>query len=265
MTNVRVADIMATMNQRYPIDSAEEWDSVGLVVGNVDAHVTKVLFAIDPVLEVVQEAVAIGANCIIAHHPLLLRGVNTVAGNTSKGQVIQALIKHDIALYTAHTNADVAWPGVSDAIAQALGVTVDQGVSLSATGIGRTGALSEPMTLADFVDLVGRVIGQTAGGIQVAGDREATVRRVAICGGAGDSLLAEVATLDVDVYVTSDLRHHVTQDFRQASDIALVNVSHWAAESMWLPQAAKLLVQDMGGNVEVTVSKVTTNPWSFSQ
>jgi dinuclear metal center YbgI/SA1388 family protein len=265
MTSLQVADVMRAMAARYPLATAEEWDSVGLVVGDLDVAVSRVLFTVDVTPDVVEEAIAIGAQMIIAHHPLLLRGVTSLATSDIKGRIVSMLIKHSIALYTAHTNADAAWPGVSDALAVQLGLDVATGVSLSGTGIGRVGSLSAPVTLREFAQRVSDKLPQTARAVNVTGDLDSIVSTVAVCGGAGDSLLDAVAGLEVDAYVTSDLRHHVAQEFALTSSCALIDVSHWAAEWLWLPQAAQLLHQDLGGNVDVDVSTLVTDPWTHSQ
>jgi dinuclear metal center YbgI/SA1388 family protein len=265
MTTLQVADVMRAMVARYPLESAEEWDSVGLVVGDLDAKVRRIVFTVDVTPDVVDEAIAIGAQMIIAHHPLLLRGVTSVATTGIKGRIVSKLIKHGIALYTAHTNADVAWPGVSDAICAELSLEVAAGVSLSGTGIGRLGTLPEPVALREFAQMISLKLPETARAIHVAGDLDAIVSRVAVCGGAGDSLLDAVAVLEVDVYVTSDLRYHVAQEFALTSTCALIDVSHWAAEWLWLPQAAQLLHEDLSGNVDVSVSTLITDPWTHSQ
>ncbi|NDZ92010.1 Nif3-like dinuclear metal center hexameric protein, partial [Streptomyces sp. SID10115] len=108
----------------WPADLAESWDAVGTVCGDPDAEVSRVLFAVDPVQEIAEEAVALGAQLLVTHHPLYLRGTTTVAASTFKGRVVHDLIKHDVALHVAHTNADRADPGVSDALAGALDLRV---------------------------------------------------------------------------------------------------------------------------------------------
>ena len=265
MRSLRVADVMRAMVERYPLETAEAWDSVGLVVGDIHAEVARIMLTVDVTPEVVQEAIATGADMIIAHHPLLLRGVTSVATSGTKGRILSTLIKNDIALYTAHTNADVAWPGVSDAIANAFGLVVQPEVSLSGSGIGRVATLPVAVTLREFAQIVSSKLPQTARPVNVSGNLDELVSTVAVCGGAGDSLLDAVAALDVDVYVTSDLRHHMAQEFVLTSKCALVDVSHWAAEWLWLPQAAELLKQDLGGNVVVDVSTLVTDPWTHSQ
>lgn len=117
-----VADVVAWIERRYPPDLAESWDAVGLVCGHPAAVVTRILVTVDVTQAVVDEAVATGTNFILAHHPLLLAGVNSVAATDNKGRILHQLIEAGCALMTAHTNADAGADGVSDALAAALGV-----------------------------------------------------------------------------------------------------------------------------------------------
>ncbi|MGX1805123.1 Nif3-like dinuclear metal center hexameric protein [Nocardia sp. NPDC055321] len=115
---------MAALDAAYPPRLAESWDSVGLVSGDPADAVSRVLFAVDATAAVVDQAIAWGAQALVVHHPLLLRGVDTVAASTPKGALVHRLIRAGCALFTAHTNADSADPGVSDALAAAVGVRV---------------------------------------------------------------------------------------------------------------------------------------------
>lgn len=120
---VTLAEIMAVLDAAYPPALAESWDSVGLVCGDPAETVSAVLIGVDATAGVVDEAIGAGAQLLLAHHPLLLRGVDTVGAHTPKGALIHKLIRAQCALFTAHTNADSADPGVSDALAGALGLT----------------------------------------------------------------------------------------------------------------------------------------------
>jgi putative NIF3 family GTP cyclohydrolase 1 type 2 len=136
----------------------------------------------------------------------------------------------------------------------------------SGRGGGRIGDLAEPITLADFADVVAATLPTTAQGVRAAGDPRTVIRRVAICGGSGDSMLGAANAAKADVYLTSDLRHHRASEHLEAGGCALVDVAHWAAEWMWLPQAARLLEQDAaaaGYSVGTTVSTTVTDPWTF--
>ncbi|MFB9383292.1 Nif3-like dinuclear metal center hexameric protein [Pseudonocardia petroleophila] len=120
-----VADVVAALEAAYPPRLAADWDAVGLVCGDPSEPVTRVLFAVDPVPETVAEAAEIGAQLLVTHHPLLLKGVHGVGADTPKGALVHRLVRGGTALFTAHTNADSADPGVSDALAAALGLTVE--------------------------------------------------------------------------------------------------------------------------------------------
>jgi dinuclear metal center YbgI/SA1388 family protein len=155
------------------------------------------------------------------------------------------------ALLTAHPYETVAYQVIE--LASTADVTV---------GHGRIGSVA-PTTLRDFAASVAAALPTTAAGIRVGGDLDAPVRRVALCGGAGASFLADVAHTDADVYVTSDLGHHTAGEFLEAGGAALIDVPHWAAESTWLPVVARRLREALGGTVDVVVSEVVTDPWTL--
>jgi dinuclear metal center YbgI/SA1388 family protein len=214
----------------------------------------------------VDEALENEVQLVVAHHPLLLRGVHGVPASTPKGSLVHRLIRAGAGLYCAHTNADSASPGVSDALAEALGLTVvgpldpnEDGV----TGIGRIGELPEPEPFGVFVERVAAALPSAAAGVRGAGDPDRPVRVVAVSGGAGDAYLGTVAKLGVDAYVTADLRHHPASEHLALGEVpALVDVAHWASEWPWCEQAAAILRDAFGGNVNVTVSTRRTDPWT---
>ncbi len=121
--NVTVADVRRVLDAAYPPELAEEWDKVGLICGDPGEAVSRVAVALDCTDEVADAAVAAGAQMLVVHHPLLLRGVSSVAADTPKGRILHKLIRGGVALFAAHTNADSARPGVNDRLAEILGVT----------------------------------------------------------------------------------------------------------------------------------------------
>lgn len=266
---ITVGQVVRMLERRYPPEFAADWDAVGLACGDPHATVTRVLFAVDPVQAVVDEALLLQADLIVTHHPLLLRGVHSVAAVTHKGSVLHALITHGIALFSAHTNADHADPGVSDALADALGVIdtrplVPEGDD-SRVGTGRVGRLDETLTFSALVDRVADRLPATAQGVRAAGDPDRLVETIAVCGGSGDAFLGDAARV-ADVYITSDLRHHRAQDHLVDGGCALIDVAHWASEWPWLPVAADALRRDVeadGSTVEVHVSTLVTDPWTL--
>ena len=369
--SARLADVIAILDGAYPPGLAQDWDSVGLVCGDPDEPVDSVTVAVDATAEVVETVGERGL--LIAHHPLLLRGVDTVAASTAKGALIHRLIRSGAALFTAHTNADAADPGVSDALAQTLGLRVESVLDPLATaahldkwvvfvpgehagalraalfaagageigdyshcswsvagtgqflagrgaspaigstgsleqvsedrvevvapaalrpavlaalrsahpyeepafdvlslaplpagvGIGRIGTLDRPQRFADFVAAVSAALPQTTWGVRASGSADAPVSRVAVCGGAGDSLLDAATAAGVQAYVTADLRHHPADEQRRRSDMGLVDVAHWASEYPWCEQAAGLLRSHFGPALPIAVCPVRTDPWNI--
>ncbi|GAA4921693.1 Nif3-like dinuclear metal center hexameric protein [Streptomyces coeruleoprunus] len=260
----RLSEVLAELDALWPPERAEQWDAVGTVCGDPDAEIDRVLFAVDPVQEIADEAIELGAQLIVTHHPLYLRGTTTVAASHFKGRVVHTLIKHDIALHVAHTNADTADPGVSDALAGALDLRV-VGPLVPENGLGRICELDTPETLREFAERAAKRLPATAQGIRVAGDLDATVRRVAVSGGSGDSLFDAVRAAGVDAFLTADLRHHPASEATQHSPLGLVDAAHWATEWPWCEQAAAQLdaVSDRHGwNLRVHVSTTVTDPWA---
>jgi dinuclear metal center YbgI/SA1388 family protein len=265
---VKLADVIAVLESAYPPKTAEKWDAVGLVCGDPQEEVTRVLVCVDPTSSTVDEAVERGAQFVLAHHPLLLKGVNGVPADDPKGALVHKLIRNGAALYCAHTNADSALPGVSDALAKAIGLTVTGPLDAApadlpdGTGSGRVGELAEPEPLRTFAQRVADALPATVQGVRAAGDPERLIKRVAVCGGAGDSFLNTVKRAGVDAYVTADLRHHPASEHIESGGPALVDVAHWASEWPWCEQAAEILRKAFGGRVEVLVSTRRTDPWT---
>lgn len=143
-----VGTITGWLETRYPQRLAESWDRVGLQVGDPDAEVTRVLFAVDPTDAVVAEARELGAQLIVTHHPLMLRGVHYIRRDEPKGRVVMSLVESGIAHYAAHTNADSARPGVADALADVIGL-VDTQPLVTETGPG----LDKLVTFVPEVDV----------------------------------------------------------------------------------------------------------------
>lgn len=382
-----VGSVTDLLDDWYPPARADSWDAVGTVCGDPTAPLRRLLLAVDPVREVVDEALAWQADLLVVHHPLLLRAVHGVAATTPKGRVVHDLVRAGVALHVCHTNADSPVGGVSESLALALGLTdlrpiepdqdqtdqqqpldklivfvphdaaqavataiTDAGAgaigdydrcSFSSTGTGsfrplpgaeptvgalgrveqvpetrletvlarhlrgpvvaamrsahpyeepafdlveladpgpaaghgqagaggsgRIGRLPEPLRLADFTAQVVAALPATPSALRVAGDPDRRVEQVAVCGGSGDFLLDRVRAAGVDVYVTSDLRHHPVSEFLEhaAQDPltpAVVDVPHMAAEWTWLPRLAHRLTS--ATTVDVRVSSAVTDPWT---
>ena len=284
----KVNDCVDVFEALWPTALAESWDSVGLAVGDPSAQVRSILLALDPMDAVIAEAVVLGADLVFNHHPLMLKPVKSVNASTLKGGAVHTLISNDIALFNAHTNADSARGGVSDALIALLGIedaeplvahdhsvptdassSPEQAAQEVATGIGRVGNLKTPTPVRDIARILSGRLPRTTTGVRIAGDPSAMVTRVAVCGGAGDSLFDQVRASGAEVYITADLRHHPATEARDTANRhggrpQLIDVSHWASETVWLETAAAQMEAEFtarGFAVALQHSAVNTDPW----
>jgi dinuclear metal center YbgI/SA1388 family protein len=265
---IRLQDVLDVLETAYPPALAEDWDTgIGLTCGDPSDPVATVVIAVDADAVTVEEAASAGAQLLLTHHPLLFRPVQSVAAPTAKGALVHRMIRAGVAHYAAHTNADAATGGVNDALAAALGLADLRPLVPhppgALTGSGRVGRLPRPLALGAFLDLVGGAIPATVGGVRAAGDPDLEVSSVALCGGAGDGFLDEARAAEVDVYLTSDLRHHVVAEFvARSGSPAVVEVAHWAGEWPWVPAASELLRSRLPG-LRTVVSRTRTDPWTL--
>lgn len=269
-----VADVVAILEGLYPLDRAESWDRVGLVVGEGAAPVRRVLLAVDPTVAVAAEAAA--SDLLVTHHPLLLRGVSALPASTGKGAVVTSLVRAGTALWSGHTNVDRSADGTATALADALGLldraplVAPDRVEDGLLGLGVVGRVARATTVGALASRLAGLLPPTVQGARYTGPASRTVRRVALCPGAGDSELATATAAGADVYITSDLRHHTTlEHLESAADAAavpaLVDIPHFAAEALWLPVAQRVLraaAQERGWDLEVEVSALSTDPWT---
>ena len=281
-TTPNLAQVVAAFHDLYPPQLAAGWDASGLVCGRAAAPVKHVHFAVDALAATADEAVEHGAGLLITHHPLLLRGAQFIPDTDYKGHVLHTLIEGQCGLLGAHTNADAAIAGVNEALCDALHLTDRTALAEPQTqefggeehpvGTGRVGTLPEPLTLRALSERLADALPATAGGLRIAGRPEQRISRVALCGGAGDSLFEAVRSVGADVYITADLRHHPASEFREqelvrGTECALIDCSHAASESLWLQRAGErlqALLAERGHSITFTVSSLNTDPWDFT-
>ena len=250
---------------RYPKSLAVEWDVIGFATNNSNITVNKILLTIDVTEEVIAEAIEKSIDLIISHHPLILDPEEISDIQSKRIQIRKRLEEKGIALYVAHTNADIAPGGVNDSLAKTIGL--ENVESFGIEKMGRKGNLTKPITLKEFVILIKDKLPEVKGSIQVSGKLDSKVFKVALCGGSGSSLLEEVRKAEVDVFVTADLKHHAVSDNENMNGPALVSVSHWASEWTWLPELKQQLETDLEQkhlNAKVFISEISTDPWNFS-
>jgi dinuclear metal center YbgI/SA1388 family protein len=260
-----VNELAEIIELRYPKSLAVEWDVVGFVTNNSKIEVNNILLTIDVTKDVVSEAIANSVDLIISHHPLILDPEEISDIQTKRIQLKKSLEENNIALYVAHTNADIAQGGVNDSLAKVLGLQNVE--SFGVEKMGRKGNIPTQITLREFVNLLKDKLPRVKSSIQVSGKLDSKISKVALCGGSGSSLLEEVRKQDVDVFVTADLKHHAVSDNENMNGPALISVSHWASEWAWLPELEQQLKTDLARkqlNSKIFISEISTDPWNFS-
>ena len=262
--------VITEIEQLWPLHLAESWDEVGLVLGSEKQNVSKVLLTVDVTQEVMLYAKTANSDLVLAHHPFMLRGVKALPESSSKGSIISEFIRSNIALYSAHTNADSVKTGTSAVLARAIGLDSSKFLAPAQDagfGIGVISELEQEISLGELASRLNEVLPQTASGVRVAGDFDRKVRTVALCAGAGDSYLELALNSGADVYITSDLRHHRAQEVLEEAkargvQFSLIDISHWAAEFLWLETAQadlRLLLPDL----EFEVCDIRTDVFDF--
>lgn len=229
----RVTDILTTLNNLAPFHLAETWDNVGLLVGNADQEVTAVLAGLDPTNNLLDEAIALGANTVVTHHPVIFKPLPTIDTRTPEGRLLEKALTHRIALIGCHTNFDSAETGVSTILAEALGL--DKRSPLlptnpeipAGTGLGCIGSYPDALSKDEFLRRLFAVLGQDS--LQMAGILPAQITSVAICGGSGSEFAVRARALGAEVYLSAEIKHN-TAIWALESNFCIIDGGHYPTE-----------------------------------
>lgn len=262
-TVTTVGEVMAFLQEKAPFELQEDFDNAGFLVGRETAQVSKILVALDITEKVAEEAAELGAQLIVAHHPVIFGGARSVTDQTVTGRIVLSLIEHGIAAICAHTNLDAVTDGVNDALALRLGLTGLKQLKQAGVdgqgrpyGIGRVGTVPE-RSLYDFAMGVKQLLG--ANGLRlVAGGRP--VHKVAVGGGACGDMMEDAIALGCDTFVTSDVKYHQFLEAK-AQGLNLIDAGHFPTEDVVCPVLQNWLVQRFP---QVAVSVSTRHHEVFS-
>jgi len=258
------------VHEVYPPSDAAEWDHPGLQVGDPAWGVDRVLVALDVTAAVIDEAAAQPATLLLAHHPLLLHPLRALTPSTAAGSLALRAARAGVAVAAAHTNLDVAddGAGTSDPVVAALGLTdvvpLCAPVTPGGRGMGRVGALPEPVTLRTLARRVADAL--PAPSTRLCGAPDRMVQRVAVLGGAGTSAVPDALVAGADVLITGDVRHHAALDALELG-LALIDAGHHATESAAMPAFAQRIADAAarhGLRAPVGLSTILTTPWEHA-
>lgn len=243
-------EIESALYALAPKALAAEWDNVGLLVGDGDREVRRVLVALDVTEAVAEEAGRIGAGLIVAHHPVIFHPAKSVTDRDPAGRLLLRLVRSETAAVCMHTNLDAARGGVNDALAAALGL--EHAAPAAEGGIERVGTLPEALALPDFLARVKAAL-RPNGLRYVDGGRP--VRKVAVGGGACGDFLWEAAALGCDAFVTADLKYNHFLD-AQALGLTAIDAGHFPTEDVVCPALVRYLGERFPG---LTIQKSSSH------
>jgi dinuclear metal center YbgI/SA1388 family protein len=257
---VKVKEVLNALERFAPLPLQEDWDNAGLQLGLTEAEVSGALLCLDVSEKIVDEAISKGCNLIVSHHPLLFRGLKQIVSADDVQRSVVKAIKHDIAIISMHTNMDNARGGVNFKIAERLGLQnvgffAQKNVAGIDCGSGVIGHLDEAMGSYDFIMNVKRTFGVECAMCNELLQRP--VRRVAICGGAGDFMLGEAVREGADAFITGEMHYHVFAGHEQQIQICVIG--HYQSEQFTAEIFRDIMDRECAG-VRTIVAETNTNP-----
>lgn len=243
---MQIRDLIKKLEEKYSFDLQEEWDNSGLQIGNPDDRLRGVVLSLDLEEEAIDLALKEKANLIITHHPYLFNPTNSIDFRDSFYNRLKSCIKNDITIYAFHTNLDIAEGGVNDNLSNLLGLknikSLEDGKEL---GLGRYGCIDKKIA-SKFLEEVKEKL--EASGIVVYGDLDKIVEKVAVCGGAGSSLIEDAINKTCDLIITGDVKYHEGMDMSNKG-IIIADVGHFASENHIIFKLAREIEQITGEEV----------------
>lgn len=256
-----IQDIISVLEAVAPPNLQESYDNAGLIVGDPQNTVQGVLFCLDSTESIVDEAVERGCNLVVAHHPIVFRGMKRLNGaNYVERTVIQA-IRKDVAIYAIHTNLDnIHRQGVNAKIAEKLGLSntrilLPKPGQTSDIGAGLIGELDAPMSEIQFLQTVKTAF--RAGCVRHTALLQKNIQRVAVCGGSGSFLLTEARRAGADAFVTADFKYH--EFFDADGQILVADIGHYESEQFTV-ELLHDLVREKFATFALHCTKLSTNP-----
>ena len=224
---MKVKDIINIIEEFAPLSIQESWDNSGLCIGSPEDEVSSVLLGLDCTPELVDEAIACGADMIVTHHPLIFSGLKKISPENQIGEVVMKAIKAGISVYAAHTNADKVIAGVSGAMAARLGL---ENVMIldedgDGTGLGVVGDFKTPMTAEEAIIYLKEKFDLQV--LKASRPVEGLISRVAMCGGSGGSLIGKAVASGAQLYISGDISYH---NFFTQKGFMVMDIGHYESE-----------------------------------
>lgn len=262
---ITIGDITTYLESVAPSHLQESYDNSGLLVGDVNTPVTSALISLDCIESIIDEAIQLGSNLVVCHHPIIFSGLKRLTGRNYIERTIVKAIKHDVAIYAIHTNLDnVLDGGVNQRIADVIGLQSAQILKVKdgfetedQIGAGVIADLPQALAPVDFLDLLKESMELES--VKHTAFVKETVQRVAICGGSGGFLLKDAIAQEADIFITSDYKYH--EFFDANALITIVDIGHYESEKFTIDLLFDL-ISDKFPNFAAHKTSVDTNPIS---
>lgn len=256
MANVKVRDVMDVIEQLAPVELAENYDNVGLLVGSENAKVSKVILGLELSDSLLEEAILKQCDLIVVHHPLIFKPLKKVISQDVIGHKVITLIKENISLYVAHTNLDTTIGGLNDFIASKLFIDVEAIDKNKEIPNIRVGSIKET-TLINLAKHVKTSLNLDY--LHYCGDESKKVSRVGLCTGSGISFYKEAIAKEVDVFITGDMKYH---DATLAVDmkVPIIDATHYGSEILVSEFLYNELNKSFNNNLELIIHESYDNP-----
>lgn len=246
---LKLSAICDYLERFAPTVLAEEWDNVGLLAGDPESNIERVMTCLTVTPQTVEEATDRGADLVVSHHPLPFRPLKRLVTDTTPGRLLWKLASHGIAVYSPHTAFDSAGQGINQQLAEGLGLTeiaplVTTDALPEGTGTGRVGRLQTASSLRKLAERLQRFLGIEQ--LQFVGDLDSSIQRVAVACGAAGSLLPAAREADCELLVLGETSFHTCLE-AQATDVALLLPGHFASERFAVVELAKILSREFAG------------------
>lgn len=259
---IKVNNIINEMELLAPTYLKEDFDNVGLMVGDKNKEVKKVLLALDCTLKVIEEAKKENVELIITHHPLIFKIPSSITTDTLQGKKIIELIKNDISLYSSHTNLDSVENGLNDTIVSILGFDnskiLEKNKRDDKAGLGRIVSLKESIQLEDLISKIKKSL--NINNLRVVKGKD-KVNKIAIINGSGQDFIGKAVALGADCIITGDTTYHFASDYKEM-EISILDVGHFASEQITFFNVMENLKEKFK-DVEFITSTVEEDPFSF--
>ena len=249
--------IASAIERMAPLSLQEDWDNSGFCIGDGNSEVHAAIVGFDCTPELIEEAVSVGADMVITHHPLIFGGIRKISGATLTGRTVIAAIRHGITVYACHTNMDKVLGGVSGAAASRIGLQEVRVLDSDAdgNGLGIIGVLPQPMGPENFLALLKRTLNLKA--VRHSRILGTPVRTVALCGGSGRSLIAKAHASGADVYVSGDITYH---DFYAPDGMMIADIGHFESEVEIIGVICDIVREKIPNFAVHTARSSTVNP-----